>query len=77
MEQTSGGGGLFEGHSEGMEEDHPQSEYNWRTTAADKWDPIDSGNWIQKSVWNRMVTTLERDHRMVTTLEREKKGQKW
>ena len=61
MEQTSGGGGLFEGHSEGMEEDHPQSEYNWRVTAPDKWDVIASGNWIQKAVWNRMVTTLERD----------------
>ena len=53
--------GLFEGYGEGMEEDHPQSEYNWRVTAPDKWDEIDSGNWIQKSVWNRMVTTLERD----------------
>jgi hypothetical protein len=44
-----------------MEEDHPQSEYNWRTTAPDKWDVITSGNWIQKATWNRMVTTLERD----------------
>ena len=52
---------LFEGHGEGMEEDHPQSEYNWRATAPDKWDAIASGNWIQKAVWNRMVTTLERD----------------
>ncbi len=44
-----------------MEEDNPQSEYNWRTTAPDKWDAIASGNWLQKAVWNRMVTTLERD----------------
>ncbi len=44
-----------------MEEDHPQSEYNWRATAPDKWDVIASGNWTQKSAWNRMVTTLERD----------------
>ena len=47
--------GLFEGHGEGMEEDHhhPQSEYNWRATAPDKWDTIASGNWIQKAVWRR------------------------
>ena len=44
-----------------MEEDHPQFEYNWRVTAPDKWDEIVSGNWIQKAVWNRMVTTLESD----------------
>ena len=53
--------GLFEGHGEGMEEDHPQSEYNWRATAPDKWDTIASGNWIQKVSWNRMVRTLECD----------------
>jgi hypothetical protein len=53
--------GLFEGYGEGMEEDHPQFEYNWRVTASDKWDTIASGNWIQKAVWNRMVTALERD----------------
>ena len=51
--------GLFEGHGEGMEEDHPQFEHNWRATAPEKWDAIASGNWIQKTVWNRMVTVLE------------------
>ncbi len=25
------------------------------------WSKVVSGNWIQKAVWNRMVTTLERD----------------
>jgi ribonuclease HI len=40
--------GLFEGHGEGMEEDHPQLEYNWRATAPDKWVAIASGNWTQK-----------------------------
>ena len=55
--------GLFEEHGEGMEEDHPhpQSAYNWRAIAPDKWEAIASGNWIQKAAWNRMVTTLERD----------------
>ena len=61
MEQTNGGGGLFEGQGEGMEEDHPQFEQNWRSTTPDKWDTIASGNWIQKTVWNLMVTELERD----------------
>ena len=28
--------GLFEGHGEGMEEDHPQFEHNWRFTAPEK-----------------------------------------
>ena len=51
--------GLFEGYCEGMEEDHPQFEYNWRVATPDKWDVIDSGNWLQKTVWNRMVTVLE------------------
>ena len=50
---------MFEGYCEGMEEDHPQFEYNWRVTTPDKWDVIDSGNWLQKTVWNRMVTVLE------------------
>ena len=39
---------LFEGHGEGMEEDHPQFEHNWRVTTPDKWDTIASGNtrWV-------------------------------
>ena len=53
--------GLFEGHGDGMEEDHSQFEQNWSTTVPDKWDTIASGNWIQKAAWNRMVTALERD----------------
>ena len=28
---------------------------------SDKWDKIDSGKWIQKTVWNRMVTMMDRD----------------
>ena len=53
--------GLFEGHDEGMDEDHIQLEQRWRSTESDKWDVIDSGNWIQKTVWNRMVTVSDRD----------------
>ena len=44
-----------------MEEDHSQFEQNWKTTVPDQWDTISSGNWIQKTVWNRMVTVSERD----------------
>ena len=44
-----------------MEEVHIQMEQSWRANASDKWDTIDSGKWVQKSVWNRMVTTSERD----------------
>ena len=44
-----------------MEEDHMQLEQSWRSTAPDKWDASSSGNWIQKAVWNRMVTASERD----------------
>ena len=38
-----------------------QFEQNWRSTASDKWEAIVSGKWIQKTEWNRMVTTSERD----------------
>ncbi len=58
--------GLFEGHDEGMDEDHIQLEQWWRSTESDKWDVIDSGNWIQKTVWNRMVTG-ELEHLMIET----------
>ena len=34
---------------------------SWRSTTSDKWDVIVSGNWIQKAVWNRMVTVSERN----------------
>ncbi len=53
--------GMFEGCGVDMEEDHMQFEQNWRSTSPDKWDVIVSGKWIQKTVWNRMVTELERD----------------
>ena len=52
---------MFEGCGVDMEEDHMQFEQNWRSTSPDKWDVIVSGKWIQKTVWNRMVTELERD----------------
>ena len=52
--------GLFEGHGGETEDDHTQSEQSWRVIAPDKWDAIASGNWIQKTVWNRMVTASER-----------------
>ena len=38
-----------------------QFEQNWRSTVSDKWEAIVSGKWIQKTEWNRMVTTSERD----------------
>ena len=44
-----------------MEEDSIQLEQSWRVTSPDKWDVIDSGKWIQKVEWNRMVTVSERD----------------
>jgi hypothetical protein len=36
-------------------------DQNWRPDASSKWDMIVSGEWIQKAVWNRWVTTRERD----------------
>jgi hypothetical protein len=44
-----------------MEEDQTQDDRNWRPDTSDKWDMIATGKWIQKTVWNRMVTTMERD----------------
>ena len=44
-----------------MEEDQTQSEQNWKPDTPDKGDKIASGQWIQKAVWNRMVTMMERD----------------
>ncbi len=38
-----------------------QFEQDWRSNESDKWDTITSGKWIQKVVWNRMVTMSERD----------------
>jgi hypothetical protein len=58
---TNDGKGYLRGATR-LEEDHIQLEQNWRSTAPDKWGVIVSGKWIQKEVWNRMVTTLERDH---------------
>ena len=34
---------------------------NWRSDTSAKWDMIESGKWMQKAVWNRWVTTMERD----------------
>ena len=53
--------GLFERRGEDMGEDRIQLEQSWRATAPDKCDAIASGRWIQKEVWNRMVTVSERD----------------
>ncbi len=36
-------------------------DQNWRSDSPVKWDMIESGQWIQKAVWNRWVTTMERD----------------
>ena len=52
---------MFEGSCEDMEEDQRQTEQNWKSFSSDKWDKITSGKWIQKTVWNRMVTMMERD----------------
>ena len=38
-----------------------QFEQDWRSNESDKWDTITSRKWIQKVVWNRMVTMSERD----------------
>ena len=36
-------------------------DQNWRSDVTTKWDMITDGKWMQKEVWNRLVTTLERD----------------
>jgi hypothetical protein len=38
---------------------HP--EQTWKSASPEKWEKIASGQWIQKAVWNRMVTLMERD----------------
>ena len=53
--------GLFEERSEDMDGDQQMSDQNWRSDAPAKWDMIATGRWIQKAVWNRWVTVLERD----------------
>jgi hypothetical protein len=53
--------GLFERCCEDMKEDQMQSQQNWKSASPDKWDKIASGKWIQKVVWNRMVTMMERN----------------
>ena len=53
--------GLFEERSEDTDGDQKMQDRNWRCDAPAKWDIIESGKWIQKSVWNRWVTTLELD----------------
>ena len=47
--------------SEDTDSDQQMPDQNWRSDAPDKWDMIASGKWMQKAVWNRWVTTLERD----------------
>jgi hypothetical protein len=53
--------GLFEGRGENMEGDQLQPDQNWRPDAPAKWDMIASGNWIQKTAWNRWVTKMQRE----------------
>jgi len=52
--------GLFEERSEDTDGDQQMTDQNWRSDAPVKWDMIPTGKWIQKAVWNRWVTTLER-----------------
>ncbi len=54
--------GLFEKHSEDTDGDQKIPDQNWRSDATVKWDMIVSRKWMEKAVWNRWVTTLERDH---------------
>jgi hypothetical protein len=53
--------GLFEERSEDTDGDQQIPDQNWRSDASAKWDMIVSGKWIQKTEWNRWVTTLERE----------------
>ena len=53
--------GLFEERSEDTDGDQRMPDQNWRSDASVKWDMIETGKWMQKAVWNRWVTTLERD----------------
>jgi len=60
---------LFEERTVDMDGDEQMQDQNWRSEAPVKWDIISSGDWIQKGVWNRWVTILERDqpHRTPVT----------
>ncbi len=53
--------GLFEERSKDTDGDQQIQDQNWRSDASDKWDMIVTGKWMQKTVWNRWVTTLDRD----------------
>ncbi len=53
--------GLFEERSEDTDGDQQMKDQNWRSDTPAKWDMIATGKWIQKAVWNRWVTTLDRD----------------
>ena len=53
--------GLFEERREDTDGDQQMDDQNWRSDEPAKWDMIATGKWIQKAVWNRWVTTLERD----------------
>jgi hypothetical protein len=45
--------GLFEEHSEDVDGDQQMVDQKWRPDTPIKWDMIVSGQWIQKSTWNR------------------------
>jgi hypothetical protein len=53
-----------------------QSEQNWKSVTPDKWDKIDSGKWIQKEVWNRMMDR-DQSHKTPVTYTWTTDFQKW
>jgi hypothetical protein len=53
--------GLFKERSADSDGEQQMSDQKWRSDASSKWDMIETGKWMQKTVWNRWVTTLERD----------------
>jgi hypothetical protein len=55
--------GLFEERSEDTDGDQQMQNQNrgWRPDASAKRDMIGTGKWMQKAVWNRWMTTMERD----------------
>ena len=53
--------GLFEERSEDTDGDQQMQDQNWRSDASAKWDIVATGKWMQKTAWNRWMTTSERD----------------
>ena len=51
--------------------DQMESEQNWTSASPEKWEKIASGRWIQKTVWNRMVTLTEREQPHVDFMTRD------